>query len=388
MGRSARDRDRLTSRIRAIAASGTNCAQSVAKPLRNGGFALTLQSKKRLSRPIAKRVAQGYKPGVAMDEVEVAGAEVELPLETAGAQLRRARAASGASLAQIAGLTRIGERQLAALEVGDYAGLPGRTYAIGFSRSFARAVGLDQNAIAARVRAELDEQEPSDSRRTVQSFEPGDPARVPTARLALIAFGAMVVAVVLGMIFFPGTFSPGGSLPSILPGSTPSPAAIAGPTAPAPAAITGPVVFTALEPDLWVKFYDTAGVQLLQKRLAKGESWTVPTDKGEVLIWTARPQALAITVGGQAVPKLADVQMTIKDVPVSAAALLARAAPPRGLVPAPAATTTSAPRRTEQRSPAAPAREQRVPRPRIEASPAPIEPSGTAPTPVPAPSAT
>ena len=320
-----------------------------------------------------------------MEERETTAAEVELPLENAGSQLRRAREASGTSLARIAGQTRIAERQLAALEAGNYAALPGRTYAVGFARSFARAVGLDEAAIARAVRAELSAHDPADVRRPVQAFEPGDPARVPTARLALIALGAMLAAIVLGLIFMPGTFAPGGSLPSILPASAPSLAPIAGPAAVAPIPARGPVVFTALEPDVWVKFYAAAGTPLLQKQLAQNESWTVPTDQGEVLLWTARPQALSITIGGQPVPKLAEVQQTMKDVPVSAAALLARGTAP--VAPAPAATTTAAPRRTEPRPSAAQPREQRIPRPRIEASPAPTESGSGSPAPVPVPTA-
>ena len=325
-----------------------------------------------------------------MDEEVAATSEVELPLETAGSRLRRARELAGASLAQIAGQTRIGARQLAALEVGDYPALPGRTYAVGFARSYARAVGLDEAEIAAAVRAELTEQQPPDARRAVQTFEPGDPARVPTAKLALIALGAMLVAVVLGMVLLPGTFAPGGSLPSILPDAAPSPAATPGAAAPAPVPAAGPVVFTALEPDLWVKFYDSAGTQLLQKQMAQGESWTVPADKGEVLIWTARPQALAITVGGQAVPKLADVQMTIKDVPVSAAALLARGTMQVAPITVPSPTITTAPRRAEPRAAASPPpRERRLPSQRIEASPAPAElaPAATPPAAAPTPAA-
>ena len=323
-----------------------------------------------------------------MEDEVAAATEVELPLETAGSRLRRAREVAGTSLAQIAGQTRIGARQLAALEIGDYSALPGRTYAVGFARSYARVVGLDEAEIATAVRAELTEQQPVDARRAVQTFEPGDPARVPTAKLALIALGAMVVAVVLGLILLPGTFAPGGSLPSILPNAAPSPVVAA--TAPVAAPASGPVVFTALEPDLWVKFYDVAGTQLMQKQMAQGETWTVPTDKGEVLIWTARPQALAITVGGQAVPKLADVQMTIKDVPVSAASLLARGTPQATPAAAPTPTVTSAPRRAEPRAAAAaPPRERRVPDQRIEASPAPVDsaPTTMAP-PTPAASAT
>ena len=73
-----------------------------------------------------------------MDDEVAAATEVELPLETAGSRLRRARELAGASLAQIAGQTRIGARQLAALEIGDYSALPGRTYAVGFA---ARPIG-------------------------------------------------------------------------------------------------------------------------------------------------------------------------------------------------------------------------------------------------------
>ena len=325
-----------------------------------------------------------------MSDEEGTGAVAELPLETAGSQLRRAREAAGLSLAQLAAQTRISERQLAAIEAGNFAALPGRTYAIGFSRTYAKELGLNDAAIADAVRGELAEQQPVEQRRPVQTFEPGDPARVPSARLAWIAIAALVAAVIAGVAFLPGIFAPGGSLPSILPAETPTPAAPAAPTAPAPAPVAGPVVFTALEPRVWVKFSDAAGNQLMQKELAQGESWTVPTDKGEVLLWTARPDALGITVGGQAVPKLSDVQKTMKDVPVSAAALLARGT--AAAIATPQATTAAAPaatpRRQERR--AAPAPERRLPDQRIEASPAPaaVPAATTAPVPAPAPSAT
>jgi len=294
-----------------------------------------------------------------MIDEEVTAAEVELPLESAGSRLRRAREVAGLSLAQLAAETRIGERLLAAIEAGDYASLPGKTYAIGFSRTYAKAVGLNDADVAAAVRSELAEFAPTEPRRQVQTFEPGDPARVPSARLAWLAGGLLVIALLLGIAFLPGIFAPGGSLPSILPQETPSPVASVA-AQPVVAAPAGRVVFTALEPRIWVKFSDAQGNQLLQKELAQGESWTVPTDKGEVLIWTARPDALGITVGGQAVPKLSDVQKTVKDVPVSAAALLARgaasAAPVAGPLPAAVASPAArqpAPRRTQRPGPAA-----------------------------------
>ena len=73
-----------------------------------------------------------------------------------------------------------------------------------------------------------------------------------------------------------------------------------------------------------------------------------PTPRNpEVPSW--RPEALAITVGGRPVPKLAETQKTMKDVPVTAAALLARGAPPPASAPAtveprPAARQASVPR--------------------------------------------
>lgn len=320
-----------------------------------------------------------------VEEVEAA-AEAELPLESIGSRLRRAREESGLSLAQLAAETRIGERMLAAIETGDYAALPGRTYAIGFSRNYAKAVGLNDAEVAMAVRAELAEQAPTEVRRGIQTFEPGDPARVPSAPLAWLAGGLLVGALLAGIYFLPGIFAPGGSLPSGLTPEQPAPAASQG-AAPAAPAASGPVVFTALEPKVWVKFSDALGNQLFQKELSQGESWTVPSDKGEVLIMTARPDALAITIGGQAVPKLSDVQKTIKDVPVSAEALLKRGTTP----PEPVASAAPAP---AQRSQPVPRRVQRQTAPQAEASPsasptpapAVVQPAPAAPAP--APSAT
>ena len=312
-------------------------------------------------------------------------AEAQLPLETVGARLRRAREQAGLGVPALAAQTRISQRQIEAIEASDFAALPGRTYVVGFSRSIARAVGLDEAEVAAATRAELTEQQGELQRRPVQTFEPGDPARVPSARLTWLALAGVALAVLLGIVFLPSLFSPAGSLPSILPSEQANSAAIP-PAAPTAA---GAVVFTALQPAVWVKFYDAAGTQLLQKELAQGESYTVPAGQGEVLLRTARPDQLAITVGGQPVPKLSDAQQTMKDVPVSAAALLARGtvAAPQAAAPVAASSATPAARRTSAPVP----REQRIPTPRVEASPAPSSlppaaPAATSSAPAPAPS--
>ena len=311
-------------------------------------------------------------------------AEAQLPLETVGSRLRRAREQAGMGVAALAAHTRISQRQIEAIEAGDYAALPGRTYAVGFSRALARAVGLDEAEIATSTRAELTQQQGEDPRRPVQTFEPGDPARVPSARLTWLALAGVALAVVLGIVFLPSLFSPAGSLPSILPEDQPStPAIVAMPPPTVPNA-AGPVIFTALQQGVWVKFTDAKGTQLLQKELAQGESYTVPAGQGEVLLATARPDQLAITVGGQPVPRLSDQQRTMKDVPVSAAALLARGNAAQ--VPAGPAPAASGPAPAQRRAAATQPREQRIPTPRIEASPAPSSlppaaPATSAPTP-------
>lgn len=315
-------------------------------------------------------------------------AEAQLPLETVGSRLRRAREQAGLGIAALSAQTRISTRQIEAIEAGDFAALPGRTYAVGFSRTLARAVGLDEAEVAVATRAELTELQGEDQRRPVQTFEPGDPARVPSAQLTWLALAGVALAIVLGIVFLPSLFSPGGSLPSILPAGQPSEASMA-PAAQPPAAATaaGPVVFTALQPGVWVKFTDAAGIQLLQKELALGESYMVPAGHGEVLLRTARPDQLAITIGGQPVPKLSDVQQTMKDAPVSAAALLARGKAAQSLAsPAPASVPP-----VQRRTAATQPREQRIPTVRVEASPAPSSLPLSAPAPssaAPAPAAT
>ncbi len=258
--------------------------------------------------------------------VEELISEAELPLDSAGLRLRRAREASGKTLGAIAGQTRIPERLLLALEEGNYAALPARAYAVGFSRSYARLVGLNEAEIVEAVRTELADAEPESERRPVNTFEPGDPARVPGARLAWIA-ALMALVFVAGLaVAWRSYYAPAESLPSLVADAAPANSAGAVPApALAPAAPTGgAVVFTAQQDAVWIKFYDAAGAQLMQKQMALGESYTVPADAAGPRAWTARPDAFAITVGGKPVPPLSPVQITMKDVEVSAAALLAR----------------------------------------------------------------
>jgi cytoskeleton protein RodZ len=262
-----------------------------------------------------------------------------------GDRLREAREARQLTLAQVAAETRIPQRHLQTIETGDFAGLPARTYAISFAKNYARMVGLDQDEVAAEVRAELDAQDPSPRHRPA-GFEPGDPARVPSRALGWISVIA-VVLVLAGLYAFARTFfAPAVELPSLVEQEAAEDAAAAdrqraaAPPATEDAPAGGEVVFTALAPGIWVKFYDANGLQLMQKQMALGERYVIPAEAEGPQLWTGRPDALSITIGGRAVAKLADEERTMRDVPVSAEALLARAAPPAPTA-SPAASPTT-----------------------------------------------
>jgi hypothetical protein len=245
----------------------------------------------------------------------------------AGVLLRQAREELGLDLTHIAAETRIPLRHLEAIEAGDFESLPSRAYAIGFSRTYAKAVRLDDERITAIVRAELAD---GTMRRSVPAagLEPGDPAKLPSAGLAWAgAFAALILAI--GMIAFYNAYFAAGSQPASLvpPDATASPAP-AGTSPPATGAPDpgGEVVLTAVE-DVWVRIFEQGGDRLLERELVKGERFALPPDAIDPRINTGRPDLITLTIGGRSVPKLADTPVTLADAPVSARALLARADP-------------------------------------------------------------
>jgi cytoskeleton protein RodZ len=78
-----------------------------------------------------------------------------VPEKTAGNALRERRLVLGLDEKAIASQLRIRKDQLIAIETGDYERLPGRTYAIGFIRSYARLVGLDAERLVEQFKGEM-----------------------------------------------------------------------------------------------------------------------------------------------------------------------------------------------------------------------------------------
>jgi transcriptional regulator with XRE-family HTH domain len=256
--------------------------------------------------------------------------QTETPPKGVGVRLRIAREAKGLSLEQIAAKTRITNRHLELIEADKLTALPGRTYAIGFAKNYARVVGENEEEIAAEVREQFAMAMPElGSVDRSADFEPGDPGKVPSAGLAWMSALAVLLLAVGGYAFYNSYYgtgaSPGDMMDEAVAAMTSEDSAegaAAGEEEAAPA--SGPVVFTAMEDGIWVRFYDGSGNVLLEKQMAKDERWTVPDEAENPQIRTGRPDAFAITIGGQAVPVIDPEPRVVSDIGISAEALLAR----------------------------------------------------------------
>ncbi len=265
-----------------------------------------------------------------------------------GERLRAARIEQGLELADIAARTRIPQRHLESIENGSYSSLPSTTYAIGFARAYARAVDVEETSLAADVRAELSRS--WDRPRPAAPYDVGDVDRTPPRR---IVWGGVIVALLLllgvglwygtdllrGRIATPAATEPGEGVTVAIPETV----------APPPAPRAGQVVLTATD-EVWVRIYDAAGTTLAQRTMAPGERFEVPADANGPMINVGRPDKLAVTINGSAVPPLGDGRVAIRDVPINAEALLARGRPAAAASPAATspstATSTSTPART------------------------------------------
>ena len=303
----------------------------------------------------------------------IAADEDAVPIVSgAAARMRAAREAAGMSLKDIAEKTRVPLRHLAALEDGNFSALPGATYVAGFARAYARAVGLDEGELVSQIRQEIGDA--GGLGHSPYEFEEAvNPARIPPRWLAwTAALLVLIIAGAYGIWRMQLTTPPTDDQIAAESNDTGvEPVNAAATTAPAP--VTGPVVMTAVD-DVWIRIYQADGTRLYEGTLKRGESYTVPDTARDPMILTGRPDALSVTVGGQAIPPLGSPEKTISDVPVSASGLLARSKQPiapedNGAVPADAGNV-SAPVGIPP-APSAPVELRRPNRPRAAAPQAP-----------------
>ncbi len=131
---------------------------------------------------------------------EISG-DSDTPLETVGQDLRAARLRRGDDLATVSKALKIRKDHLEALEEDRVESLPGRTYAVGFVRTYADFLGLDATQAVERFKAQIagraDEPQP-----TITVIDEDEHRRLPQGWkiiagvvLLLFAYGAYYLLV-------------------------------------------------------------------------------------------------------------------------------------------------------------------------------------------------
>ncbi len=241
-----------------------------------------------------------------------------------GSRLAAEREAQGRSLEDVAAVTRIPLRHLQAIDAGDYASLPSPTYAMGFVRAYGRTLGLDEVALAAQVREDMDlPPRPSlTPAKGAARIVPPEPDRIPPRGFAWTA-AALAVLMLVGYVVWRSSGPSAvdqfaANAERSVAAETPAPSVPPVATPPA----TGPVVLTATQ-DVWVRVRDGSGASLFARTLKPGERFDVPATAADAHVNVARPEALTVTVGGREVGPLGPAGRPVANVSLDPAALLA-----------------------------------------------------------------
>lgn len=123
-------------------------------------------------------------------------------MDPLGDYLKQAREKKGVSFEQISSQTRIQEYHLQALESEDFAKLPAKVFAKGFVRSYAKALGLDEEEVLQRFLQTsatfYDQQEPDAPEPHVQVTLEAPPRQGPNWSLVL---GIIVIIAAIAIWF-------------------------------------------------------------------------------------------------------------------------------------------------------------------------------------------
>ena len=144
-----------------------------------------------------------------------------------GTALRDARVARNLSLAEVSALLRIREAHLEAIELEDFEQLPGNVYAIGFIRTYAQYLELNESDLIMRFKAASVESGMAD-----MVFEEEETEQISGAlKISLLVVGALVVYV---LWLVAGTQNDGITVSTVV--QTPA-APVEAPAAPTPPAV-------------------------------------------------------------------------------------------------------------------------------------------------------
>ena len=123
---------------------------------------------------------------------EISG-DSDMPLETVGQDLRAARLRRGDDLATVSKVLKIRKDHLEALEEDRLDALPGRTYAVGFVRSYADYLGLDTAQCVERYKAEIAGRSDSNGTPQVTVIDEDEHRRLPQGWKIIATVGVLLM---------------------------------------------------------------------------------------------------------------------------------------------------------------------------------------------------
>ena len=209
-----------------------------------------------------------------------------------GEQLREAREAKGLSVEELARSSRIPQRHLENLEVGNWDKLPAATYTIGFAKTYAEAVDLDREAVADHVRAEMGARPAPVQHSGV--YEVADSSSGMPRWVLVVAAVAVVGAILLFSWMNDQRLAADEEVSDTFAQEEPE---VPAPAAPEEPAVTDdtPVTLVASRA-VWLRVTD-GGETLFSRELAAGEEFLVPASAEAPMLETARPASLSARIG-------------------------------------------------------------------------------------------
>ena len=237
-----------------------------------------------------------------------------------GQTLRDAREAQGIALDDAAVRLRLMHRQIEAMETDDFESLGQPVFARGFVRNYARLLGLDPEALLARMKGAPEEPAP------VVHVEPPAPhSWLTSPLLILLLLGVLLlVAVPVGLYLWLNSDTDEVSEAAAIAQTRPAP--VSAPTSPAPAKPVSPVVPEALP----VEAVEAPAPAAPETAIARSvvhlqfgdEAWVEIKDaSGRMLQRQLNPAGSSVDIHGQppfdvVIGNAAQVQMTYNGRPI------------------------------------------------------------------------
>lgn len=247
--------------------------------------------------------------------------------ESVGATLRKAREKRGVSLPQVSRDLCLKEDVLRALESRQYSALPKVPYCFGFVRTYARHLGLEPEEMVRRFKGEIGDVPQPTKLKPPQPIRAGRlPGRVVLTFSLLVAAAAYA-----GWYFYMGqpaqftvpvTSADADQPMAPVPLTTADakkadetdtaqkdpdaaePGKSGATTSATPAPGKGKVVIRASGP-CWVYIHDQKGKVVFHKTMARGDEYTLPEQRADLVMELGNPAALQITVDGRTLKPIA-----------------------------------------------------------------------------------